>query len=767
MEDKILCPCKRCNHYFAKSRDDVEADLITIGIVPTYTRWFRHGEETHSETCDNLVSDDESDGNDLHEMVEDYFGASNAASWLAGEPSGNGTLEEPNNDATKFFHLLGDNEQKLYPNCKYMELSFIVKLLHIKCLGGWTNKSFTMLLQLFNERFFMSTKTASYMTWHHDKRVDDGLLRHPADSKAWKTFDKIHESFSLETRNVRLGLATDGFNPFGNMSLSYSIWPVVLVPYNLPPWMCMKQPNFMLSLLIPGQKGPGNDIDVYLQPLVDELKQLWEVGVTTFDSFRKQNFNMRAVVLWTINDFPAYRKISGWNTMGALACPSCHDETHSSYLKSGKKYCFMGHRRFLPIKHRWRLQSRLFDGKKETSSSPKQLFGDDVVHQVYNLGGLIFGKGVKRKRDESTNWLKKSIFFELPYWRTLLLRHNLDAMHIEKNVCDSVIGTLMNIKGKTKDNFRSRLDLQARALCQLEMIFPPSFFDVMMHLPVHLASEAMIAGPVQYRWMYPIERYLHTLKNYVRNRAHLDGSIAEGYVADECLTFCSRYLHGRGGIVSRQLSREEWMQAHQYVLKNCDEVHRFIEEHKYMIRQASARNVEIRHTKQFIEWFESHITKLYDEKNAQVNKQLLDLAQGPSQEATCYNGYIVNGFRYRKNEGDCQRKTQSCGVLVKGDSYTSNRDYYGVLTDIIELRYMGGNQIVMFKCEWWDVNNPSKGIMVDEYGRTLVNFVVKTDPRNYYNMPPPKDEKDDEEEDVIPRTIPIECFTRSSIGFYK
>ena len=120
----------------------------------------------------------------------------------------------------------------------------------------------------------MSTKTASYMTWHHDKRVDDGILRYPADSNAWKTFDEIHESFSLETRNVRLGLTSDGFNPFGNMSLNYIIWPVVLVPNNLLPWMYMKQPNFMLTLLIPGQKGPGNVIDVYLQPLANELKQL-------------------------------------------------------------------------------------------------------------------------------------------------------------------------------------------------------------------------------------------------------------------------------------------------------------------------------------------------------------------------------------------------------------------------------------------------------------------------------------------------------------
>lgn len=45
-------------------------------------------------------------------------------------------------------------------------------------------------------------------------------------------------------------------------------------------------------------------------------------------------------------------------------------------------------------------------------------------------------------------------------------------------------------------------------LCKLEKIFPPAFFDVMVHLAVHLPREAMLAGPVQYRWMYPIERYL-------------------------------------------------------------------------------------------------------------------------------------------------------------------------------------------------------------------------------------------------------------------
>jgi hypothetical protein len=77
---------------------------------------------------------------------------------------------------------------------------------------------------------------------------------------------------------------------------------------------------------------------------------------------------------------------------------------------------------------------------------------------------------------------------------------------------------------------------------KLEKIFPPAFFDVMVHLAVHLPDEALLRGPVQYGWMYPIERRLYTLKRYVRNRARPEGSIAEACIADECLTFCSRYM---------------------------------------------------------------------------------------------------------------------------------------------------------------------------------------------------------------------------------
>ena len=78
-----------------------------------------------------------------------------------------------------------------------------------------------------------------------------------------------------------------------------------------------------MSLLIPGPQAPGKDIDVYLQPLIDELKYLWEKGVMTYDASKKESFMMHAAVLWTIHDFLAYRTLFGWSTKGYKACPIC------------------------------------------------------------------------------------------------------------------------------------------------------------------------------------------------------------------------------------------------------------------------------------------------------------------------------------------------------------------------------------------------------------------------------------------------------------
>ena len=120
----------------------------------------------------------------------------------------------------------------------------------------------------------MCSKIANILRRHDEERSKDRKLRHPADGKSWKDFDNFHPEFAADSRNLRLGLASDGFNPFRTMSISYSTWPVVLMAYNMPPWMCMKPEYCMLSFLIPGPRSPGNDIDIYLQPLIEELKEL-------------------------------------------------------------------------------------------------------------------------------------------------------------------------------------------------------------------------------------------------------------------------------------------------------------------------------------------------------------------------------------------------------------------------------------------------------------------------------------------------------------
>jgi Transposase family tnp2 len=99
------------------------------------------------------------------------------------------------------------------------------------------------------------------------------MLRHPADSPEWTSIDIMHSDFSSDLRNLRIELCTDRMNPYENMSSRHITWRVLLCIYNLPPWLCMKRRYIMISLMISGPKQPGNDIDVFLAPLIEELKK--------------------------------------------------------------------------------------------------------------------------------------------------------------------------------------------------------------------------------------------------------------------------------------------------------------------------------------------------------------------------------------------------------------------------------------------------------------------------------------------------------------
>ncbi|CAM8917511.1 unnamed protein product [Rhodiola kirilowii] len=201
------------------------------------------------------------------------------------------------------------------------------------------------------QRLLASSEDSDNMRWHAEKRVIDTKMRHPADSLQWTKVDNTFSTFGAECRNLRLGLSTDGVNPHGNLSTQHSTWPVILVIYNLPPRLTMKRKYMMLSLLISGPRQPGNDIDVYLAPLIEDLKLLWNEGVQTFYASRQEYFNMRAMLMCTINDFPAHGNLSEYSIKGYKACPICGEETHARHLKNCRKMVYMGHRRFLSRHH--------------------------------------------------------------------------------------------------------------------------------------------------------------------------------------------------------------------------------------------------------------------------------------------------------------------------------------------------------------------------------------------------------------------------------
>ena len=412
-----------------------------------------------------------------------------------------------------------------------------------------------------------------------------------------------------------------------------------------------------------------------------------------------------------VNDFPGYANLSGCINKGYMACPICGDQTVAKYLNHSRKMCYLGHRRYLDRHHPYRRQRMAFYGEQELGDAPEPLSGEEVLAQQQKLE-FSFGKGGKSKKVEYA-WKKKSIFFELEYWKFHHVRHCLDVMHIEKNVCDNIIGTLLNLKFKTKDSVASRLDMVEMGvrpdlapeigekrtylppapftlsrkekkimlgslsnmklpyghasnikncvsmphlklyglkshdchvllqqllpvcirsvlpknvrvsiirlcfffnslcnkvvdvsrlsklqsdviltLCELEKIFPPSFFDVMIHLTVHLVRELRLCGPVFYRWMFPFERFNKILKSYVRNRFYPEGCIAEGYIKEESIEFCTGFFTESsrtagldkdenfsgpvGGVTMKSVAEKERDEAHLTVVLNNIEVEAYI-----------------------------------------------------------------------------------------------------------------------------------------------------------------------------------------------
>nr|CAI44628.1 B1168G10.12 [Oryza sativa Japonica Group] len=494
------------------------------------------------------------------------------------------------------------------------------------------------------------------------------------------------------------------------------------------------------------------------------------------------------------------------------ACSECMEETRSKWLKHSHKTVYMGHRRFLPRYYPYRNMRKNFNGHRDTAGPPTELTGTEVHNLVMGITNE-FGKKrkigktkeksmskekteehvEKQKTKERSMWKKKSIFWRLPYWKDLEVRHCIDLMHVEKNVCESLTGLLLN-PGTTKDGLNARRDLEeigvhselhpittesgrvylppacytlskeekidlltclsgikvpsgyssrisrlvslqdlklvgmksydchvlitqllpvairnilppkvrhtiqrlcsffhaigqkiidpevldelqaelVRTLCHLEMYFPPTFFDIMEHLSVHL------------------------------------GSIIESYTTEEVIDFCVDYMletssiglprsHHEGrldgvGTVGRKtarLDRKVYDKAHFTVLQHMTEVVPYVDEHLAVLRQENLGRSESwvrnKHMSSFNEWLKNRIAKLPN-----LSSQTLQwLSQGPEWSATTWQGYDINGYTFHTVKQDSKCTVQNSGLRIEAPSDGGRRDqYYGRVEQILELDYL-------------------------------------------------------------------------------
>ncbi|KAG8373557.1 hypothetical protein BUALT_Bualt11G0036900 [Buddleja alternifolia] len=174
-------------------------------------------------------------------------------------------------------------------------------------------------------------------------------------------------------------------------------------------------------------------------------------------------------------------------------------------------------------------------------------------------------------------------------------------------------------------------------------------------------------------------------------------------------------LVGKG--VYDYLDEKSWKQVHSYVLKNCDKVLTFMSEHKEELKQNGCRNVEKNHEEFFAKWLERRIEVASSEETSLLTEDLLHLAYGPDKRVTHYEVCIVNGLRFHTKQREMNKKTQNSGVVVKVEEESGFRDYYGVLTDIIQLDYLRNHHVLLFKCDWFE----GKSVQKDKYSYTSIN----------------------------------------------
>ncbi|KAL4554293.1 hypothetical protein LXL04_039589 [Taraxacum kok-saghyz] len=781
---EIPCPCIKCVNHLPHSVQLVRDHLITHGINETYTNWTYHGEQ-YDPPLPYIVDDDfDMDTSYVVDSMDDTTEKPTDAA--ENEELVQAAEELFMDDPTKFREMLEDAEKPLYEGCpNFTKLSAIIQLLNLKkgnemYSGTYeAKKAFKQLGSGYEKIHACVNRCILYRNeyenltecpncgksrWKVDEqknkiyenvpanvmwyfpiiprmkrlKVEPGVMRHPADSPAWAAIDDKFPEFGSERRNLRLGISADGVD-VNSGTRHHSVWPVLAVIYNLPPWLCMKRKFIMLSLLISGS--PGQDIDVFLAPLVDDLQIVFDRGVETYDAYAQEKFILRAAVLWTINDYPALGTLCGSPHSGFRGCVVCGEQTHCIRVPESNKQCYAGHRRYLPYDHPFRKQKKAFNGEQEPLLALEPLTGEEI----YN-----------------------------------------------KNVAESIIGTLLDVPNKTKDGHKARLDLVhfnlkpelhpkkegnkttlPPAACTLMKEEKDKFCQSLYHLKVpqgycsnfsNLVSlkDMKLIGLKSHDYHMLMQEFLPCMKHaptriaITRNRP--EGCIAEEIVAEETIEFFTEFLRKMDttALLYRLQKRDKLVQSSlRKHISLCCKIHlklnrtsrdtcNFCKTNTLL----NNKNISSKSTVKRLVYRDSQVRK--DSVTATVDW----LSHKPNINVLKYDVYVINGYTFRTKSRECKGYQDSGVSVVATDTHISKdvvthvkNTYYGVLQEIWVL-YYNFKRIPIFKCDWVDSRN---GVKKDKLGYTLVElkrlghkddpFILASQSKQVFYVADPLDQK--------------------------
>ena len=338
---------------------------------------------------------------------------------------------------------------------------------------------------------------------------------------------------------------------------------------------------------------------------------------------------------------------------------------------------------------------------------------------------------------------KKVLGMKTHDWHNVL--HNYLAVAIRGTLTADVRSAVYKVSNFFKNvcarEFRvddlPQLELEGyEAACLLEMTMPPSFFDIQPHLMIHLVRDIYHAGPVQYRWMYFVERYMKKLKDWVRQHARPESSMAEGYITFEAMVMATEYASlldptappmWRVGetremakqvlpraFVLKKLSEVVYEQAHSFVLKNHHTLEDWRQRHAALTEHPGSTIESFRH------WLRPAVL-LALEAGEVISQDVLDLSAGPSEKGRHYSAMWSRGRHFRIGRRDHASKTTS-------DSYISayfemgragRLEFVGQIDSIIMLDYDTVKQ-TLIRGNWWQNNQTerrkSTTLVMDECG---------------------------------------------------